>query len=249
MPLLGNLGRYRAPPAVPNGVVAIGDSNTHQSYFVTSSMAPGGTATGGNGHHPEKRWTEKVAAATGLHVANWAWNGARTSDFLGRGPHAYTELLSQWWITRPRYALIMLGLNEATEADFELCTRDLVRSMRGRGVVPIFVTNVAVDYVGGHYSWNRNPTIDAFDDVYRLLANELGIGLVDANAAVKSAIALGTWDHRIRADGVTLDSSLDASRPPPYNAGDPSAWFTDIHLSEAGSILYAEAIAAYVAGL
>lgn len=218
-----------------DAIILIGDSNTSLTYFVTAGT-------------PEKRWGEKLQASIGRRVVNWGTDGAQTEDFLGRGSHALTPQLSKWRYVYAHAALVMLGLNETGlgTAVFEQDTRELVSRLLGIGTTPILVTNVAVDYPD-HYSTNRNVTIDQYDDVYRNLAAELGLHLIDVNAAVKAEIAVGTWDHRIRADGVTFDNSLDATQPEPWASdGDPASWYTNIHLNDAGATLYANQISAYL---
>lgn len=214
-----------------------------------SNLETSGTATAENGHHPEKRWTNKLEALLGMQVRNHSWNGAKTADFIGTGEHIMADYLADWQRHRALYALIKLGLNETDTGVFEANTRTLIQMVRDRGATPILLTNIAVDYPD-HYTTDRNVEIDTFDNVYRSLAIELGVGLVDVNAAAKAEIAGGTWDHRVRADLKTLDDSLDDDQPEPWASdGEPASWYTDIHLNEAGSVLYASEIADYFGGL
>ena len=214
----------RVPPYTgARPVVALGDSNTAQSYL---------SAT------PADRWAAMVGAR------NWGRDGAVTADYLGTGPHVASAAVSQWRIDHPATVIACFGLNESTPAELEASTRVLHRWVRGVGARLILLTNVAVDFAGGKYSWDRNPAIEAMADVYRDLALELdGVTLADAFAAFELEIAGGTWDHRIRANQTTFDASLDASQPEPWASdGSPASWWTDIHLNAAGSTVVADVL-------
>jgi lysophospholipase L1-like esterase len=231
------------------GICAIGDSNTHMSYMGLANQCQD---CNGLANNYASRWTQKLATASGWRVINHGDNGRKIEDFLGTGAGVLgwsnAELPYGWLNARAKYYICCFGLNDASTkstAEFEADYRLLIAAIQSAGATPVLMTNVAVFYDAdlsvSWYKTNRNPTIDAYDDVARALATELSLDLIDVNAAFKADIALGNYDHRIRSDG-TLDDSADGAHT---GSPDFADYRTNIHYNDAGAQIVSDTIDAY----
>lgn len=241
---------YTAPSrAAVRGICAVGDSNTAMTYMGLDRQCQG---CNGSVDNYSSRWTQKLAADTGWRVLNYGDNGRQAEDYLGRGSGVLDwtndQLPGAWTNCRAKYYLLCFGLNEGAKslAEFYSNMSDLCDVVLAADGIPLLMTNVSVFYDSdlsvSWYSTNRNITIDAYDDELRDLATARSFGLIDVNAAFKSDIALGNYDHRIRSDG-TLDDSADGA-----NTGNPgfANYRTNIHYNDAGATIVSNTIAAYI---
>jgi len=241
------------PPAPLNGLCAIGDSNTHMGYMGLPEQC---RLCNGLADNYSSRYTQLLATSSGWRILNYGQNGRMTRDYLGTGIGVFDwpngEIPAAWLAARAKYYLCCFGLNDAagggvSEAVFKQNTRDLISVIEDAGSIPLLMTNVSVYYTANlgvsWYSFDRNPTIDSYDDQYRNLNAEIGVRLIDVNAAFKADIALGNYDHRIRSDGVTFTAVNDSS-----HTGDPewANWHTNIHYNQLGAAIVANTIQTYI---
>lgn len=247
---------FKSQPAL-RGICAIGASNTHMPWMGLANECE--DCNGVNPGNYGNRWTQQLEAATGWRVINRGDNGRIAQDYLGTATTRDgvlgwppSKLPAAWLNTRARYYTMDFGGNEPgkrTTAEYRQDLSDLADLVIEQGATPIYLTLPKVHWTGdlatSWYNFDRNPTIELYNDVVRELCAERGFYLVDIYKVIEADIDLGNYDHRIRADGETLDDSLDAL---PENQGDPgfANWRTNIHWNAYGAGLVATAIEALI---
>ncbi|MGL4609347.1 MAG: SGNH/GDSL hydrolase family protein [Trueperaceae bacterium] len=215
-----------------SGIGFLGDSNTEIYY-----LAP-----------QKKDYASLVAKNLGAKTYNYGEGGQTTRVYLG------SDRMKQWKAGKYAYYVITFGLNDAryiTTEQFKKDTLELLNQVKSIGAVPILATNVHVDHKGGHYEWDYNVTIKKYDDVYRAVAKETGVALIDVNAVFKGmndaynagdrstvtldGVSYQLWDTRIRnTSPVVLDNRQDS--------GKGMNWYNNIHYNAYGSKVVADQI-------
>ncbi len=221
----------------PITVGAIGDSVTAVSYF--SAV-------------PDSRWVaivedalQTIAAASTF--TNYGADGRVTTDYLTGGSNPP----SSW--TGENYYILSFGFNEVgSTAQFRTDTEALIAAVEAEGGTPILMTQYGVLYPTLS-TVDRNPTIEGYNDEYRDIAAETGVGLIDLfNDTIAFVNAAG--DMRIRnwaAFGGTITdpnywgpSTLDED-----GLGGPTIsalWRNDIHPNVTGNVKIAASVARYL---
>lgn len=203
-------------------LVLLGDSNTLISYF---------------GLFSNKKWSSLVANELKMSVANFGRDGATTFEILNSNRFKRAVKLNA------EYYLICFGLNDEkyrSVTQFQDDTLKMVDSILSKtNGKPILMTNLKVDFEGGHYKYDRNAQkIMPYDNVKRKIARELNIPLIDIYQRFDKEIKKGMWDFQIRNTNV-LDDSLDT-----FHVNDPN-WFSNIHYNEKGNKLVADEVVKY----
>jgi hypothetical protein len=224
-----------APAASLSGIGFLGDSNTELYYL-----------------KPQKKdYASLVGQTLGTRTRNYGEGGQTTRVYLG------AERMKLWKSGNYAYYVITFGLNDAryvSPEQFKRDTLELITQVKSIGAVPILVTNVHVDNKGGHYQWDYNITIKSYDDMYRAVAKETGVALIDVNPVFKSmndaynagdrsTVNLGgvnyqLWDTRIRNTPRGAPLVLDNSQ----DSGKGAEWFHNIHYNAYGSRIVGDQI-------
>lgn len=237
-------------------IVFLGDSNTALSYLDSSK----------NYSLPmDYRFSALIANPVspyyinGLTSVNTAVGGAKTSDFLSHGKY-----FNNWKNHFGDIFIIAFGLNDAPKTIpqspaqwahmnrekniFRNETLTLTRLIKQRNpnALIYLMTNVDVNYQGGHFQYNRNIIIDQFDNVYRDLARTVPmLRIIDVNWNLKNEIRRGNTDLRIRrSQRHILDSSEDHS--PMAKRMGQRLWRTNIHYNINGSQTVAKILHHYL---
>ena len=221
-----------------SGIGFLGDSNTELYY-----LAP-----------QKKDYASLVAQTLKTRTRNYGEGGQTTRVYLG------SERMKQWKAGAFAYYMITFGLNDAryvTPEQFKQDTLELIAEVRSIGAIPILVTNVHVDNKGGHYPWDYNTTIKTYDDMYRAVARENDVKLIDVNLVFKrmndaynagdrSTVTLNgvnyqLWDTRIRNTPRGAPLVLDNSQ----DSGKDAIWFLNIHYNAYGAKIVGDQITKY----
>lgn len=243
------IGMDHAPTDAPlRGITAIGTSLTHMSYMCLPEQCR--DCNGASAANCGSRWTSKLADALGWRVANYGDNGRIARDYLGLNSDVLgwpaSELPRRWLAGRGRVVTIEFGPNEPgvrTAEQFAGDVSDLVDVVLGAGAIPILLTLPMVYYDAdpavSWYATDRNPVLEEYSDALRELAIDRDLYVADIYAACEAEILAGRYDHRIRADGVTLDARLDHL----YTGAEWASWHTNLHWNDNGAQIVSDTIA------
>lgn len=114
----------------------------------------------------------------------------------------------------------------------------MVKSYNSRAKIAL-MTNVPLNYSGGDFQYPRHLIIDEYDGIYRKMSKFKGINLLEVNKFLKTKIAQGESDLRIRRYKVpVLSSSMDNSAE--ARRMGHRLWRTNIHYNTKGSSFVAE---------
>src|SRR5690606_19307330 len=220
-----------------NGILLLGDSNTAVNYL------------------PEnEKWSSLLSDSLGLPVFNKGVGGSAINHALE------PSYMQTWKSLNAEYVIMYYGLNNGGDPQFENYQRQLINEVLSTGATPILMTNLKVDYQGGHYSWNRNNDILENDNIKRALANELDIHIIDIYYVFEDSINNGNWDHRIRnknncpnndnfsphANHNVQQNILNNSQDTyPNHISMGAVWFTNIHYNFNGCKIVAKEITKY----
>lgn len=225
-----------ALPPPPDGtfdydVMFLGDSNTQLRYFSVGQQYTAAGSTVTVNASQRLRFSELVADSNGLRIANEGVGGAMTQDYLQGGQH-----YARWHAATAATYVISFGLNDqrlgVSVADFRTQTEALIAEVKARQGRVVLLTSIGLGPKTGSWGASMNTTMQAYNDVYRALAQALQLPLVDVTAGGAQG------DFTIRN---TTPPTVDASG----DAGQPASYFANVHYNLAG----ARYVAAQLAGV
>ena len=235
-------------PAMATKVVFLGDSNTALTYLNPRNNP---------NIKEDQRFTALVGknlAKQGVTTVNSAVGGAKTKDFLIGGKY-YSHLPNKGWDKKGDIYVICFGLNDAPAKvqDFYQTSESVLNKfrketwslvkliMRFRPDAQInLMTNVPVNFGQEDFQYSREEIIDGYDNVYRDLAENPRVGLLDINYYLKWKIIDGfDNDFRIRRSAERIlnaekDNSIEAL------SMTVKLWRTNIHYNTVGSAYVGE---------